>query len=118
MHITDRDRRLFYQAAAKARGVDAKVRVGALLSKGRTTLAVCGNWVTPSVPTPRYHAERQVLRDHETQFKCTLYVARLGMDGDLRASLPCYDCMMHIQSGPTICKVVYFDGAKLKKVRV
>lgn len=117
MHVTARDRRLFMQAALKAVGADSKVRVGALLAKGRTTLAVCTNFSLPSTPTPWKHAERQVLRDHEHRFNCTMYVARLGLNGELRASLPCYDCKMHIHEGTTVSKIVYFDGHELRKVR-
>lgn len=119
MHVTARDRRLFAQAAVKAVGVDAKVRVGALLARGRTTLAVCGNWATPGVPTPWYHAERQVLRDYEAQFNCTLYVARLGLNGSLMPSHPCDDCWLHIMDGSTVRKVVYLDrNHVIQKVRV
>lgn len=119
MHLSRRDRRLFAQAAAKAVGVNAKVRVGALLAKGRTTLAVCGNNAVPDQPNPAGHAERQVLRDHERRRGCTLYVARLSRSGLLAASHPCIDCDAHIIDGTTVTRLVWMDdNGNLRKRRV
>ena len=119
MLVTAHDRRLFAQAALKAVGADAKVRVGALLARGRTTLAVCTNFASPGEPTPWKHAERQVLRDYERQFNCTLYVARLGLNGELRPSFPCVDCWDHVHYGSTVSKIVYVDAEHiLRKERI
>jgi deoxycytidylate deaminase len=120
MRITATDRRLFASAALKAVGSTANVRVGALLAKGRTTLAVTCNTATVGVKTPWLHAERQVLRDHERRRGCTLYVARLAKSGNIApGSHPCIDCLAHILDGSTVSRLVWVDDeGNLRKRRV
>lgn len=124
MHPSRRDRRLFAQAAVTAVGGENKVRVGALLSKGRTTLSeACNEHRNPVANVEHghatYHAERLVLRDHEHRFGLTLYVARLSQDGRLMPSLPCAECMAHIHYGTAVSSLVYMDEHnELRKVRV
>lgn len=124
MSPSRRDRRLFAQAAVMAVGGENKVRVGAVLSKGRTILARSCNTARNSVANVQYghatyHAERMVLRGSEHRFNCTLYVARLGLNGTLLPSFPCIDCWDHIHDGSAVSRLVFLDANhELRKVRV
>ena len=124
MYVTQRDRQFFGRAAVEAIGGENKVRVGAVLTKGRTLLGTAHNTYRNPVANVDYgdatvHAERVVLKNNEHRFNCTLYVARLGLGGAILPSLPCADCMNHIIYGTAVSKVVYMDyNGDLVKTRV
>lgn len=105
-------------------GGENKVRVGAILSKGRTVLARSCNTARNSVANVQhghatYHAERVALRGHEHRFNCTLYVTRLGLNGELMPSFPCLDCWDQIHYGTAVSRLVFLDEHhELRKVRV
>jgi len=123
MRPSRRDCRLFALAAAMAVGGENKTRVGAVLSKGRTILSRACNTARNEVANVQhghatYHAERVVLRGHEHRFNCTLYVARLGLNGELRPSRPCRECDNHILYGTAVSRLVYLnDNNELVKVK-
>lgn len=74
-------------------GGENKVRVGAVLSKGRTVLSKSCNTARNEVVNVQhghatYHAERVAMRVNEHRFGCTLYVARLGVRGEYGSCNP------------------------------
>ncbi len=66
-----------------------------------------------------YHAEQHVLKSNQSNvFGCTLYVARISINGDLMASFPCTRCIDAIQLDGKVSKLVYFDGKTIVKIRI
>lgn len=122
--VSATNHRLFAQAAVVARCGQNKVRVGAVLAKGRTCLSEAYNVHRNDMANVEYgygtvHAERMALRGHEHRFNCTLYVARLGLNGELRPSFPCDDCYDHIHDGSAVTRLVFLDqNYELKKVKM
>lgn len=119
MRVSATDRKLFDRAAeASYFGEHERVRVGALLARGRTPLRVRHNVVRSGFgdgPDKRSHAERRAI-DGQPATNGTLYVARLDLSGRLAASWPCDECMIHIVACACVRKIVFFDGAEIKKV--
>ena len=115
---------MFQRASEIARqGQHHRVRVGAILTKGRTTLNTGYNRtrnIGENVPygSATVHAEVQVLTNVSSGSNCTLYVARLDLNGNVVASWPCKDCMLHIISCECVRKICYYDGQALVKVRL
>jgi deoxycytidylate deaminase len=119
--VSAADWKHFNQAAEIARdGEHYRVRVGAVLAKGRTPLSRGYNrvasWASDE-PFKPGHAERIVIAGMPA-IKCTLYVARLDLNDKLVASWPCGECMEHIVSCGCVKKIVYWDGENLRKVRI
>lgn len=106
-----------------ARG-EHRVRVGAFLMKGSRPLG--GSWNRARNPVDNVpfgnatvHAEQHVLKANQSKVEgCTLYVARISINGDLMASFPCRLCMEAIRLDGKVSKLVYFDGNTLVKVRI
>ena len=123
VRVTEHDQRLFDRARELALlGEHHRVRVGAVLTKGATTFLSGYNRTrnnTDNVPYgyATWHAERQVI-DGVARNNCTLYVARLGLNGEVLASWPCDECMVHIVACDCVGKICYFDGQALVKVRL
>lgn len=117
--VSKSDRKFFGRALEAARlGEHERVRVGAVLVRGK--LHVTGhNRVAHGFDGPfkEGHAERRVIADVPA-FKCTLYVARIGLNDEPLASWPCAECMFHIIACACVSKIVYHDGAEIKKVRL
>jgi len=124
VRVSDHDIELFRRASELARlGEHQRVRVGAILTRGRKTLNSGFNRLRndgANVPygAATWHAERQVLTGVLAQSNCTLYVARLNLAGTVVASWPCDDCMIHIVSCECVRKICYYDGQALVKVRM
>lgn len=118
--VSGHDEALFARARDLAlTGQHHRVRVGAVLAKGRRTVASAANKIgpTPNMPYQAGHAERQVI-DRTPAMKGTLYVARIDLSGSLVPSWPCIHCMMHIESCECVSKICYYDGRALLKVRL
>jgi hypothetical protein len=117
--VSAHDVKQFARAAEIARyGQHHRVRVGALLAKGRHTRGKAWNVVDLNVQ--QYfagHAERLVIKD-QPAIKGTLYVARLDLNDEPVASWPCSECLVHIKACACVTKIVYHDGTELKKVRI
>ena len=123
VRVSEHDLDLFQRATEIARqGEHRRVRVGAILVKGRTTLRSSFNRTrNPAANVPygyaTWHAERQVL-DGVAKSNCTLYVARLGLNGEPLASWPCEECMAHVIACDCVGKICFYDGQALVKVRL
>lgn len=121
MRVSATDRMIFGRAAGAAfLGEHERVRVGAILTRGRVTLRTGHNRVAVGIEgEPFYdgHAERQVI-DGQAAFKGTLYVARIQLNDTLAASWPCDECMVYIKSCACVSKIVYHDGETIRKVRL
>lgn len=124
VRVSDHDETLFQRASEIAlQGEHHRVRVGAILTKGRTTLHTGYNRtrnIDKNVPygAATWHAERQVLADVYARSNCTLYVARLDLSEAVVASWPCDECMQHIVACDCVRKICYYDGHSLVKVRM
>lgn len=111
---------LFDKAVGTARESQARVRVGALLAKGRKPIVAAHNVTLRLYPQSQHfpgHAERRVINGQHA-FKGTLYVARIDLSGDLAAGWPCPECLVHIKACDCVSKIVYYDGHTLVKVRI
>lgn len=112
--VSRRDRRMFARAVWVAALSKETVRVGAVLTKGRTILAESPNLrknATGNVPHGHetVHAERAALRGHENRFGLTMYVARLSVDNLVMPSHPCPECTAHLIHGTAVKRVVYME---------
>lgn len=120
MRVSATDRKLFSRTVEAAYfGEHERVRVGAILTRGRTTLRVRHNVVRTGIdgPDKPSHAERRAI-DGQPAIKGTLYVARLDLNSKLAVSWPCGECMAHIKACGCVSKIVYFDGTEIRKVRL
>lgn len=120
MRVSATDRKLFSRTVEAAYfGEHERVRVGAILARGRTALRVRHNVVRSGIdgPDKPSHAERRAI-DGQPAIKGTLYVCRLDLGSKLAASWPCGECMLYIKACACVSKIVYFDGEKLRKVRI
>lgn len=120
MRVSATDRGLFDRAAEAAHfGEHGRVRVGAILTKGRTALRTRHNRVLHGYEGQYYegHAERQAIAG-QPAINGTLYVARIDLSSKLAASWPCAECMVHIKACGCVRKIVFHDGDEIKKVRL
>ena len=121
IHTTIRDGDAMERAWAIAQAGENKVRVGAVLKKGRITLAEAYNKHRNPVENVEYgdatvHAEAAVLK--HAKRGSTLYVGRLGVIGVPLPSHPCSTCMGLIEKSE-VSKLVFLDeSGKLVKVRL
>ena len=124
MRVSAHDRKLFDRAAGIARyGEHERVKVGAILTRGRTMIGRAHNRTSVAVePFKEGHAERRVI-DGQPAIKGTLYVARLGLNwegnGPVKLnSFPCDECMAHIVACACVSKIVFWKDGELRKVRL
>lgn len=121
LRVSVHDVKQFARATEAAQlGEHHRVRVGAVLAKGRvrhrTGYNRIASWIEGE-PWKPGHAERQVIQGMPA-IKSTLYVARLDLNDGLVASWPCGECMVHIVACACVSKIVYHDGIEIKKVRL
>jgi deoxycytidylate deaminase len=120
LRVTEHDETLFSRARWLAvYGQHHRVRVGAILAKGRRTVASASNRAKDfyGEPFKEGHAERLVI-EGVSAMKGTLYVVRLDLSGALAPSWPCSTCEMYIRSCECVSKICYFDGQAIVKVRL
>ena len=122
LKVSDHDLTLFGRASEIARSGEHAVRVGAVLAKGLRTINSGHNRYRNDMRNVPYgyatwHAERQVVSQVGKR-NCTLYVARLGINGHVLASWPCDECLEHIVACDCVGKVCFFDGQAIVKVRL
>lgn len=119
MRVSATDRKIFARASEAAYfGEHDRVRVGAILTRGRTTLRTRHNRIAVGVePFKAGHAERQAIAG-QPSFKGTLYVARIQLNNTPAPSWPCDECMTHIKACACVSKIVYWNGTELMKVRI
>lgn len=100
-------------------GEHDRVRVGAVLTRGRTIMRVRHNVVRSGVegPDKPSHAERRAIAG-QPAIKGTLYVARIDLNNEWASSWPCDECMVHIVACSCVSKIVYHDGNEIRKVRL
>lgn len=124
MHLSHRDLTMFSRAALVAVSGENRVRVGAVVTKGRNTLSDGYNRYRNQNSNVPYgeatvHAERAALARVGHHLNCTLYVARIGLNGSLMPSLPCDDCMGYIVNETAVSKIVYLNQfGDITKVRL
>lgn len=121
MRVSAADRRMFHRAAEAAGfGEHGRVRVGAVLAKGRALYRIRHNrvagWIEDA-PFYEGHAERQVIKG-QPAINGTLYVARIQLNDTLAPSWPCDECMVHIKACACVSKIVYWNGEEIRKVRL
>lgn len=117
--VSNHDHKMFALALEAARlGEHERVRVGAILERGKHRL-ISHNRISHGYEGPYKigHAERRVI-DGVSSIKHTLYVVRIGLNEEPLASWPCEECMVHIVACGCVTKIVYHDGAEVKKVRI
>lgn len=121
MRVSAADREMFNRAVRAARlGEHHRVRVGAVLAKGRVLYRIRHNRVASWIEDEPYklgHAERQVIAGMPA-IKSTLYVARIQLNETLAPSWPCGECMVHIVACACVSKIVYWNGEEIRKVRL
>lgn len=121
MRVSATDRKMFDRAVEAAYfGEHERVRVGAVLAKGRMLHRVRHNRVASWVegaPWKPGHAERQVIQGMPA-IKSTLYVARIQLNDTIAPSWPCGECMTHIVACSCVSKIVYWNGEEIRKVRL
>lgn len=117
--ISRRDVRLFNQAGVMAALGQGRVRVGVVLARGRRPYVWEHNISAPKEELPDLlnHAERRALRS-DVRPKSTMYVVRIDKAGRLMPSVPCVACAGVIEDHGNIRRVVYYDGAQIKEVKV
>lgn len=111
------DETMFRRSAALAREGNHRVRVGAVLAKGRREISSAINLPGDNERHLTGHAERRAI-DGQPAIKGTLYVARLALNDEPAPSWPCAECLIHIKACSCVTKIVYFDGSALVKVRI
>lgn len=121
--VSQRDIEIFDRARLIAfHGEHARVRVGAILTKGRRTINTGFNRFRnngDNVPygAATWHAERQAVSEIDRS-RCTLYVARIGLANQLLPSYPCQDCINHIVACSCVTKIVYYEDGEIRKVKL
>lgn len=118
-----RDRRFFLRAVITAGTSTERVRVGAVLARGRTLLSEACNVRrnrTGNVPygNETYHAEVAALKGHEHRFGLTMYIARINQAGIVVESAPCDDCRLSLEGGTAVSHIVYMGPEGLVRERV
>lgn len=123
VRVSAHDERLFRRAADLAvLGEHNRVRVGSILTKGHRQISSGYNRTRNAADNVPYgfatwHAERQTI-DKVPAGNYTLYVARLGLEGQWLPSFPCQDCMIEIVACDCVSKICYFDNDSILKVRI
>lgn len=113
--VLERDCEYFYRAVSLAQQGQHRVRVGCIAAVNGKILAGAFNTFRNSakiVPhrAATYHAEHNTLNliPERLLDRCTVYVARINLDGKPMPSRPCTYCMAEIAAG-SIREVVYIS---------
>lgn len=123
--VSSRDYDRLVRAAHLAfSGEHDRVRVGALVARGRKVFGAGANTSRNPVENVPFghvtvHAEMNALAETPwAQRKgATIYVSRLGSGDQPLASFPCDRCMTVIRQAG-VREIVYFDGNAVVKVRI
>jgi len=115
--ILQRDFDFYHKARILAGNAEHRVRVGCVAAHNGKLLAGAFNTIrndakVVSYPQATYHAEHNTINliPERLLSRCTLYVARIDVDGNWRPSHPCKYCIAEIKEAG-IREVVYVTTA-------
>jgi tRNA(Arg) A34 adenosine deaminase TadA len=114
--VLERDIEYYNKAVFLAHNGEHRVRVGCVAAHNGKILAGAFNTFRNSakiVPhkAATYHAEHNTLNliPDRLLSRCTIYIARIGLDGALMPSRPCVYCMAEIAS-ESLKEIVYLSS--------